>query len=238
MGDEGASWGVIWTFVAIASGGLMAYAIQMRAETNYTSAWAFLMLSALPLGICTVAWTLKTSPPENLRRVISSVVGCYLGGVALLGVTELLSKSASAQQTTIGTSNVMAELEQSSLSPKAIPVQANSAGNQLGNFSIGQQGGVNNQTYVNQTAQPFQFTPELGVELQNVLPKDKLIHVFLIGPEPSSIPIGQQVHGYLAQHGFQVDFKSAVNYVPRQSKPLVWDEPRSTLWVTPTASDR
>jgi hypothetical protein len=99
-----------------------------------------------------------------------------------------------------------------------------------GNFNYNQQGGVANQTYINQAPPKLTFSDALGAELLAKLPKDKPINLMVVGSN-SDAAVGMQIADFLTANRYKVQISRIGVLVPPPDHPLTWVAASSSLII-------
>jgi hypothetical protein len=211
--DDAWGWAILFGLATLVSGYFFAGSIQMRVEQRYSTAWALLILASVPLAVWTFTWTIMASPPDGWRRTFSVLIGAIVGAVVTLGSTELLRGPAKAQSPTPSVQEIPMSNDKS-------PFQSFSGS---GNFSINQQGGSINQTYINQVPEKLKFTAALGSELLTKIGKEKPVKIMAVGSS-SDRNVGEQIGKFLHENGYVVTVMSIGVMGPPPEQPITLTE--------------
>ena len=220
--DEAWAWSILFGVASLLAGAGFAWFIQMKAEQSHARAQIALIASAMPLGVWLMAWSILAAPPDHWRRTFAVLIGGILGAVIAFGASELLHGPARAQPASLSD-------EGPSMPNKPIPPPMSPPASSSGNFSVNQQGGTVNQTYVNEVPPKLRFTEGLGLDLLSKIAKNKPLNITLTGSQ-SDLQVGEDFANFFRRHGYIVNYISTMMLMPPP-------EHQMTLTESPTSRD-
>jgi hypothetical protein len=219
---SGTTLGIVGVVGIAVFGGALRQAFQALEAKRYRSMWAWYSWAFLSSGIFGLVWAANGDPSVLARNIILGVAGAALGGsVAIWAGYAVHDMAAYSQQPTPG-----ASMSDESKQPSSTP-------NQSGNFNSNQQGGVTNQTYINQAPEKLKFTDALGAELLARLPKDKPITIRAVGSQSDQM-VGIQIANFLKSNGYHIMIGLYGGISPPPDHPLTWNAIALELTVAPS----
>ncbi len=106
-----------------------------------------------------------------------------------------------------------------------------------GNFSVNQQGGTVNQTYINQQMQRLKFSEQLGRDLMSKIPRDKPVYITAVG-SPSDLQVGADFADFFRANGYKVAYMSVGMLFPQPERQLTLVEHPDAFAITVAPSVR
>lgn len=205
--------GVVWTVAAVLTGALVAGGSLMWSDRKIKAAWIYFMASSLPMVVATLVWA-PMSQNHFWQIAIPGTVGAIMGALALIGLTQIIHNSASAQNA--------AEV------PNPTPQVAQNV------TSYDQKGGITAGT-VNIAPQRFVFSAEVGAALIKAMPNKKTILLYTVGGNVDQ-NIGTEVQAFLVQNGYSVNRTAIGMRAPPPEGPIeLSDSPTNyTLTIAPS----
>jgi hypothetical protein len=88
--------GTVWTIASVLTGAIIAIGCLMWTERRISGAWACFAASFFPMVIATIVWT-PMSQNHFWKIAIPGTVGAIAGAILLIGVTQIIYRTASAQ---------------------------------------------------------------------------------------------------------------------------------------------
>lgn len=152
------------------------------------------------------------------------IVGVVVGLIVFIGVPEAVRAVNGGVIVNPSIAEPKTVLVQALSPPAAPPPGA------TGNFNYNQQGGVTNQTYINEAPPKLSFSDALGAELLSKIPKDKPINLMIVGSN-SDAEVGMQIANFLTTNGYKVQISRIGMLVPPPDHPLTWVASSSSLIV-------
>lgn len=183
-------------------------AFDVRKSHEYRSSWAWVFWAVLPVSGLALLWFANGGSEVTVRNVTLGLLGAVLGASALIWAGYALQH---------GTAKAQSTPSQEAVAPDSKPTTPNPA-TSSGNFSINQQGGSVNQTYINQVPERLIFSDALGRELLAKIGKDRPVEVIAVGSN-SDMLVGRQIHAFLRDNGYSVTLETygMIAEVPEQA---------------------
>ena len=197
-----------------------AHALAMRRVQDYRGSWGALFWAFFPALLSALFLTTDHGVPVNVRNSLVGALGGAIGVTGAIWLAHAISDwRANADQLpiTAPADRIAQEMPQGS-----------------GNFSINQQGGTVNQTYINQNQPKLTFTDAIAHELLSKIPNDKPIRVRAVG-SVSDLQVGIQIANFLKKNGYKVELDTIGILAPPPEHALeIRDLPSERiLTVTP-----
>lgn len=204
-------------------GGALRQAFQALEAKKYRSMWNWYVWTFFASGVLCFGWAIEGDQSVVPRNIILGLAGAAVGcSVSIWAGYVAHDMRARAQPVPLPREGRNMNDTPNPLSPPT------------GNFSYNQQGGITNQTYINQAPPDLTFTPQLGVELLDQLPKDKPIHLVLIGAKQSDLMTVTKIREFLIANGYEITFASVMQRFPPPEQRIIWDPAALVLTVTPS----